>query len=164
MKIKYNFEFEEYESLDQISDADRQLIHKAIDSADKAYAPYSKYFVGVALSLDDGRVVTANNQENAAYPSGLCAERIAVFYANSNFPDTKIETIAITAKAENFDISEPVTPCGACRQVMAEAENRQQESIRVIMMGEKGKIYISESIANLLPLMFHAEGLKKQKH
>ena len=162
MKInKFGFEFEEYSSRDELTNSDSELLEHAIQAVENAYAPYSQFRVGAALRLSNGKIIKGNNQENVAYPSGLCAERVAFFHASSNYPDVAIEAIAITAKAQNFEISEPVTPCGSCRQVMSETETRQQENIRVIMMGQNGKIFTIKSVGNLLPLMFKAEGLKK---
>ena len=160
-KNKFSFEFEEYSSIDELTKADVELMKRAVEAADNAYAPYSHFRVGAALRLDSGKIITGNNQENVAYPSGLCAERVAFFHASSNYPDAGIEAVAITAKAENFEISEPVTPCGSCRQVMSETENRQKKKIRVLLMGEYGKIFAIDSVEDLLPLMFKAEGLKK---
>ena len=153
--------FEEYNSSSELTNEDSYLLEQAIKSAENAYAPYSLYKVGAAVLLSNGKIITGNNQENVAYPSGLCAERVALFYASSNYPGVRVKAIAITAKARDFIIDTPVTPCGACRQVMAEIENRQQDNIRVIMGNGKGKVWISEGINQLLPLMFRAEELKK---
>jgi len=164
MKLnKFNFEFEEYASIDELSEGDKELMLQAVKATDHAYAPYSHFRVGAALKLDNGNIIEGNNQENVAYPSGLCAERVAFFHANARYPDASIEAVAITARAQDFDIDEPVTPCGSCRQVMSESESRQKEKIRVLLMGESGKVFIINSIENLLPLMFRAEGLKKKK-
>jgi cytidine deaminase len=151
----------EYNSLDELNDEDRRLFETAGTAAMTAYAPYSRFRVGAAVLLANDVVLTGNNQENIAYPSGLCAERIAVFFAAANYPDVPINAIAIAAQVRNSGTSKPITPCGACRQVLAEYEKRHGRPIRVIMMGEKGKILISESIVNLLPYMFDADELKK---
>jgi cytidine deaminase len=119
-----------------------------------AYAPYSEFHVGAAVLLENGEIIAGNNQENAAYPSGLCAERVALFYAGSQYPTIAIKTIAISVKSKNVIISEPLSPCGGCRQVIAEYENKFKKPIRIIMSGEKGQIYIANSIESLLPLMF----------
>jgi cytidine deaminase len=118
--------------------------------------------VGAAVLLEDGTVVKGSNQENASYPLGLCAERVAIFHANSVYPDLKIVAVAITAKAQNFVTKTPITPCGACRQVMAEVENRQNNPIRIIMSGQEGVTQIVNGIENLLPLSFKEEQLKKK--
>src|SRR5210317_2347778 len=121
MKIKkIQVDIEEYASMSELSPEDHQLLEKAVKSIDTAYAPYSHYRVGAALRMANGVTITGNNQENAAYPSGLCAERVAMFYAKSQYPDVKVETIAIAARADDFTIREAVAPCGACRQAMAE--------------------------------------------
>ncbi len=162
MKInKFSFVFEEYTSINELNDSDASLMQQAIKASTNAYSPYSHFRVGAALRLDNGKIISGNNQENVAYPSGLCAERVAFFHANSNYPLAAIETVAITARAEDFQIDDPVTPCGSCRQVMSESENRQKENIRVLLMGQKGKVFAINSVEDLLPLMFKAEGLKK---
>jgi cytidine deaminase len=119
-----------------------------------AHAPYSEFHVGAAVLLENGKIVTGNNQENAAYPSGLCAERVAIFYASAQYPNSAVKAIAVTVKSKNMVVSEPLSPCGACRQVIAEYENKSEKPIRIIMSGEKGPIYIAKSIESLLPLMF----------
>ncbi len=154
---------EEYDSMQVLSEDDLSLMKQAEASLKDAYAAYSHYRVGAALRLSNGKIVTGNNQENAAYPSGLCAERVAMFYAKSQYPDESIEAVAISAKADTFTIQEAVAPCGACRQVMAEYQTQQQSPIRVIMKGENGPVIAVESIESLLPLMFHAEELKRKK-
>ncbi len=162
MKKTIQYEIEEFDSINELSEGDQKLLNEAAKACEKAYAPYSEYNVGAALLLDNGKIITGNNQENVAYPSGLCAERVAMFYASSQYPDAKILTIAITARSHNFTISQPVTPCGSCRQVMAEYENRQQQAVRVILSGETGKIQLINNVDTLLPLAFHAAELKKQ--
>lgn len=160
-KAELRIIYEEYQSIDELNTQDRELVEKATEAHNRAYAPYSQYNVGAALLLEDGNIITGNNQENVAYPSGLCAERVAMFYASSQFPNAKMKTIAIAAKAENFVISEAVAPCGACRQVMSEYETKQQSPIRIILKAEEGKIIAFEKVEDILPLMFHAEELKK---
>lgn len=154
--------FQSYQSVDDLPAIDRALLKEASDAAGNAYAPYSQFHVGAALRLKSGKIVKGNNQENVAYPSGLCAERVALFYASATWPDDPVEALAITAQTNNFEITEPVTPCGSCRQVMAETEKKQDKKIRIIMKGEKDKVYVTESAACLLPLMFKADELKKQ--
>lgn len=160
-KIKHSIDIWEYDSPDELSAGDREVLQMAMDASTMAYAPYSKYYVGAAVLLGNGLIVKGNNQENVAYPSGLCAERVALFHASANYPDEIVKTIAITAKADGFEVSKPVTPCGSCRQVMAEMENRQSEKIRIIMMGNRGTCYVTDGVENLLPLMFKADELKK---
>jgi cytidine deaminase len=163
LKKEININVEEFDGMHELAAEDRQLMELAENSLNDAYAAYSHYRVGAALRLSNGKIFTGNNQENAAYPSGLCAERVAMFYARSQYPDEIIETVAIAARADNFTIQEAVAPCGSCRQVMAEYQNQQKGPMRVIMKGEKGPIVAVDSVEALLPLMFHAEELKRQK-
>ena len=163
MKLKnIQFNIEEYDSVNALPQADLRLMEYAEKAISKAYTPYSHYRVGAAIRLSNGEIFTGNNQENAAYPSGLCAERVALFYAKSQQPDETIEAIAITARSDDFIIREAVSPCGGCRQVMAEYQIQQSSPIRVIMKGEKGPVLAINSIEELLPLMFHAEELKRK--
>ena len=127
--------YREYAGIEELSPELAGLVKRAREITGKAYSPYSGFQVGAAVLLANGAVICGNNQENAAYPSGLCAERVAFFHANSNYPGKAIEAIAITAKSKAFIIQKPVTPCGSCRQVMAETENIQKRKIRVLMMG-----------------------------
>lgn len=161
-EINLNITYKEYESIEELNSEDRSLLECARKAIKSAYAPYSTYHVGAAVLLDNGKIISGNNQENVAYPSGICAERVALFYASSQYPDVPVKSIAISAKAKGFNVNEPVTPCGSCRQVMAETETRFQNNLRLIMRGENGKINIIEGVKNVLPLMFHAEELKKQ--
>ena len=131
-----------------------QLMEQAVQVRKKSYAPYSKFHVGAALLLDNGVVVTGSNQENAAYPSGLCAERVAIFSAGAVYPDAKVLKMAITAAAESKLVTNPIPPCGACRQSIAEYELKQDTPIEIWFMGEEGKVYQSASLKNLLPLVF----------
>lgn len=163
VKRDIHITIEEYDSMPDLGQADMNLMELAESSLKDAYAVYSHYRVGAALILSNGKVITGNNQENAAYPSGLCAERVAMFYAKSQYPGESIEAIAISAKADTFTITDAVAPCGACRQVMAEYEIQQKSPIRVVMKGETGPVLAVDSIEVLLPLMFHAEELKRKK-
>jgi cytidine deaminase len=160
-KLNLALEFEIYSSAEELSKEDRDLLSQATQAAENAYAPYSLFKVGAAVRLQSGKIVSGNNQENVAYPSGLCAERVAMFYASANFPGDPVAAIAVTARAINFELEGPVTPCGSCRQVMAEAESLNEHKIRVIMQGGNGKIMVSRSVENLLPISFKADGLKK---
>jgi cytidine deaminase len=153
---------EEYENAGQLKEEDQVLLQKAAEALKGSYAPYSEFHVGAAVLLENGEVILGSNQENAAYPSGLCAERVAIFHAKSKYPDIKVKAIAITSAADHFVTKSPVTPCGACRQVIAETENRQQEKIRIVMKGQEGMVQAVEGIENLLPLMFQEEKLKKR--
>ena len=164
MKNKHiTVRIEEYDSEGELPSGDRELLEQAKKAAENAYAPYSEFHVGAAVMLKNGKIIKGANQENSAYPSGLCAERVTLFQAKSRFPETLIESLAITANTSIFDLDHPVTPCGACRQVIAEVEGRQNHKIRIIMQGSSGPVYISEGIENLLPLMFKEEKLKRSK-
>jgi cytidine deaminase len=144
-----------------LPDDDRKLLEEAWHACDSAYAPYSNFHVGASLRLANHIIFNGNNQENAAYPSGICAERVAVFSASALHPGVPIESIAVVAKTEVFNLAVPVTPCGACRQVLAEYETLSGKPIRILLQGNSDKIWIIEGIANLLPLMFHGGELKK---
>jgi cytidine deaminase len=130
------------------------LKNQAFEARSKAYAPYSKFTVGAALLLDNEVVVKGSNQENAAYPSGLCAERVAIYYAGANYPDAKILKMFITASPQDRDLELPIPPCGSCRQAIAEYEFKQDIPIEIFFMGAKGDIYKSDSLKNLLPFVF----------
>lgn len=143
-----------YESSEELSADVKNLMEQAVEIRKKAYAPYSKFRVGAAILLDNGKVVLGSNQENAAYPSGLCAERVAIFQAGAIYPDAKILKIAISATADDKEMTEPIPPCGACRQSIAEYEFRQDLPIEIYFMAAVGKVYKSDSLKNLLPLMF----------
>lgn len=160
-QITGNYTYDVYESSESLNKADKDLLAKAKEVLTNAYAPYSNFNVGAAVLLEDGTVITGNNQENAAYPSGLCAERVAFFYASSQHPTKKIIAVAVSAETKSMHINTPVTPCGACRQAMAEYEIKFDSPIRVIMSGESGQIFISPSVSNLLPLLFSSKNLGK---
>ena len=145
--------------LDELSVADRELIEQAMKATDNAYAEYSHFYVGAALRLANGRIVIGANQENAAFPSGLCAERTAVFSAQANFPDQSIEALALVARNDNGLIDNPVTPCGACRQVLLGVEERYGLPIRILMYGNSG-VYSVGSAKDLLPLSFVDSSMK----
>ncbi|MGH2667242.1 cytidine deaminase [Flavobacterium sp.] len=153
-EVNINTQLFVFESLDALSSDVQSLMLKAIEIRKKAYAPYSKFRVGAALLLDNGEIVLGSNQENAAYPSGLCAERVAIFYAGANFPDAKIIKIAISATSDLNPNTTPIPPCGACRQSIAEYEFKQEKPIEMFFMGESGMIYKSASLKNLLPFTF----------
>jgi cytidine deaminase len=131
------------------------LLDTAHQSAKQAYAPYSHFKVGAAILLNNGHIITGNNQENAVFPSGMCAERVALYYAASQFPDTPITKIAITAIGSEKEVARPVPPCGNCRQAILEYETKFNQPIEILMAGEKGEVYIVKSVADLLPLSFN---------
>jgi cytidine deaminase len=147
-------------NIQELDKTDIHLLEKARQACNNAYAPYSNFYVGAAVLLTDGSIILGSNQENAAYPSGLCAERTAVFAASSNHPGQSIEAIAVAAYKQGSSVFVPVSPCGACRQVLLEYEAKQQTSVRFIMLGENNKVYISPSISNLLPAQFSFHQLK----
>ncbi len=153
-KVTLKTEIEVFESIEELSESFKALMKKAIEAKAMAYAPYSKFKVGAALLLENGIIVTGNNQENAAYPSGICAERVAIWKAASDHPNQKIISLAITASSSSQITSEPVAPCGACRQSLFEYEIKQKEAIEVCFMGEIGKVIKTNSIQDLLPIAF----------
>lgn len=155
-------EFIEYNSAAELPEEERELILLAGNAAKDAYAPYSDFKVGAAVLMSDGKIITASNQENAAYPSGLCAERIAVFSAAAQNPGIKIISIAITTASPNVQTDKPVSPCGACRQVIAEYETLFNSEIKILMAAKSGKVITSNSIKNLLPLLFNSLSLKNE--
>ena len=153
-ELKIESKFIVYDSLKETSKGVQDLMQKAIQVRDNAYAPYSKFNVGAALLLENGIVITGSNQENASYPSGLCAERTAIYYAGAQYPDIKILKIAISATSKNSPTKDPIPPCGACRQAISEYEVKQNTPILIYFMGESGKVVKSNSLANLLPWVF----------
>jgi cytidine deaminase len=143
----------------ELSAADRQLTDEAIRATERSYVPYSHFRVGAAARLSDQTIVSGSNQENAAYPSGTCAERTTLFYANSQYPDRAVETLAIAARNEHGDfLASPISPCGACRQVMIETEKRFGKPMRILLYGTKG-IYELSRATDLLPFTFDADAL-----
>lgn len=148
----------EFDNVSELSENDRVLILKAREISSQAYAPYSGFNVGAALRLGNQEIVTGTNQENAAFTPGLCAERVALFYANSAFPDLIVETIAIAASNAHGFLDEPVKPCGSCRQAILETEVRFKKPIRLLLDG-KSKILVFEGVENLLPFAFKPESL-----
>ncbi len=148
-----------FESFEELSQSEKDFMNQAIEIRKKAYAPYSKFQVGAAIVLDNGVVLQGSNQENAAYPSGLCAERVVIFYAGANYPDNKIVKLFISATPSDRDSENPIPPCGSCRQSIAEYEIKQDLPIEIYFMGAKGAIYKSDSLKNLLPFMFDKSNL-----
>ncbi len=143
----------EYSNLSELSELEQKLVEEAKNATIKSYSPYSMFKVGSSILLENGEIICGNNQENAAYPSGLCAERVALFYANSKYSDQKVKIIAIAAKGKNGFTKEPVSPCGSCRQVMIESEERFESPIKLILFGES-KIRVLLNVTQLLPLGF----------
>ena len=158
-KIQIETKLSVFESFEELSQSEKDFMNQAIEIRKKAYAPYSKFQVGAAIVLDNGVVLQGSNQENAAYPSGLCAERVVIFYAGANYPDNKIVKLFISATPSDRDSENPIPPCGSCRQSIAEYEIKQDLPIEIYFMGAKGAIYKSDSLKNLLPFMFDKSNL-----
>ncbi|MXV38692.1 cytidine deaminase [Flavobacteriaceae bacterium Ap0902] len=152
-----SFSYQELNGVEECSAAVQELFKMAAKAKDKAYAPYSKFKVGAALLLEDGEIFTGNNQENAAYPSGLCAERVAIFAAKSQKTEAVVKSLVIVTNAQ--DIAVPVAPCGSCRQVLVEYEFMQKEKFDIYLQGSNGKVIRIPSAESLLPFSFHSEML-----
>jgi cytidine deaminase len=158
---KYGFEFEVYESIDELNPADAFLLKKAREIAETAYAPYSNFFVGAVAKLANGELLTGTNQENASYPVTLCAERSLLATVAALHPKVPVETMAITYHNhnQNSDSGHPISPCGMCRQSLVEYEGRVNSPIRLILGGFEGKVYVVEKASMLLPLSFTSKDL-----
>ena len=146
--------YEVYDSMEELPQQDADLMRRAHEATQSAYAPYSKFNVGAAARLANGEIVTGNNIENAAYPSGLCAERVAMFAAMAKYPGVPFVALAVTAHSQTKLIAEPVAPCGACRQVMVEVEQLSKRPLRVMCQGQEGPIMVFEGIESLMPFIF----------
>lgn len=157
--ISLEIKFKVADSLSELSEERKSLVNKAWQASERAYAPYSEFKVGAAILFEDGSILEGNNQENAAYPSGMCAERVALFYAKSRFPNKKIKEIAIVADTM-INSGEPVPPCGGCRQVMIEVEDFQKMDIPVLLAGKNGRVFLIERMKDLLPFSFLPSNLK----
>ena len=153
-KIKIESTFEVYDSIEELAMPIQNLLKKAAEARKKAYAPYSKFLVGAALELENSELIAGNNQENASYPSGLCAERTAVYYAGAEFPNQKILRMAIVAGSTLNPTTKPIPPCGACRQALSEYEVKQNTPMELYFMGTSGQIAYSNSVENILPWIF----------
>ena len=147
--------------LSELDNKDQELIANAKEAFITAYAPYSGFLVGASILLENGEIVNGSNQENVAYPSGLCAERVAMFYAGAKFPDAKIKAIAVSVLSKTFKVTDVISPCGACRQVMAEYEDKQAQPIKVILHSPTDDVLIADTVQDLLPFMFKSPHLKK---
>lgn len=156
-KKSLNIEYLEYDSVKLMDIEERDLITQADENLKNAYAPYSKFKVSAVCQMEDGVVVKGTNQENGAYPSGLCAERVAIFSAKSQFPDKKVDKIVVTTE---LTTNSPVSPCGACRQVLIEYELSQNQSIELIMKSRDSKVWKFKSVKDILPFAFDGEFLK----
>ncbi|REG85157.1 cytidine deaminase [Winogradskyella sediminis] len=158
-EVKIETTLQVYDDIHELPKALQDLMRTAIEARENAYAPYSKFNVGAAILLDNDSVVIGSNQENACFPSGLCAERTAIYYAGAKYPNAKILIMAITASSQNQVTDKPIPPCGACRQSIAEYEIKQEQPIEIYFMGAQGKVIKSNSLANLLPLLFESSVL-----
>ena len=156
----FQFNYQRFKSQADLPATLLSLMEQAIAARANAYAPYSSFQVGAAVLLENGAVVLGNNQENAAYPSGLCAERVAVFHAAANYPNVPIKAIAISASHKNTPTTTPASSCGNCRQAMAEYEQKQQQPISLLCMGASGEVILVDSVLSLLPFAFSSEFLK----
>ncbi len=154
MKESFTFNYQLFSNWTDLPEQEQRLVDKAYEAMENAYAPYSEFKVGACALMDDGSFILGNNQENAAFPSGICAERVALFYAGANFPNKKVLTLCIVAKGELMPASQLLSPCGGCRQVMLESENRQKQPIRVILVNQDGRTMVLDSVIQLLPFGF----------
>ncbi|MDY0906933.1 cytidine deaminase [Pedobacter sp. CFBP9032] len=159
--LNLNISFEQYSGISELPENDKELCENAERALATSYSPYSKFRVGTAIRLSSGEIILGSNQENLAYPSGLCAERVALFAIGSNQPDAIIESMAITAQTDNFEITKPVTSCGGCLQVMAEFERKQTMPIAVIFYCLNGEILKVPSVKSLLPFSFVEDRLER---
>jgi len=161
-KKKFNFSYAEYDNIGELAENDAQLLLKARKTAETAYAPYSNFYVGAAALLENGKIVTGTNQENASYPVTICAERSLLSGASSIYPKQSVIAMAISYHNHNPNTKSiiPLSPCGMCRQALVETEKRYNQPIRIILGGLEGKILIIESAMHLLPFTFSGENLK----
>jgi cytidine deaminase len=161
-EITHTFQYQSFESGDALPAAYRELLERARQSCSSSHAPYSRYHVGAAILMENGSVITGSNQENMSFPAGTCAERSALFAAVSAFPDVPLKAIAITATSDSFPVTEPVPPCGICRQALLEYEIKFGNRIGIILAGETGRALLINSVSDLLPLAFIEKGLMKK--
>ncbi|WP_190809684.1 cytidine deaminase [Flagellimonas sp. S3867] len=158
-KKQIGFELSIYDHPNELSQIEQKLLKQAEEARENAYSPYSNFKVGAAVLLENGEVVIGNNQENSSYPSGLCAERVAVFQAGAKFPGIALKTIVISATSENYVVDKPAGPCGNCRQSIIEYEQKQESPISIILRGQVGPIFKCNSISDILPLAFSSSFL-----
>ena len=158
-KHEIKIHFDEYVAVDELNEADKQLCLEAVKALATSHSPYSKFRVGVAMRLLSGKIIYASNQENVAYPSGLCAERVALFYWGANHPDDPIESMAVTAHTDEFPLAKPITSCGACLQVLAEYEKKQNKPVKMMMYCQDGPVWVATGIESFLPFLFFEDRL-----
>lgn len=157
MKHTHSINYEIIDHWTELSVPEQTLVRKAQEASEKAYAPYSNFLVGASVLLENGEIITGNNQENIAYPSGLCAERVALFYVGANYPDQAVKTLVVVAKGTLVKPEDCISPCGSCRQVIAESEYRQQQPIRMLLVAQNGRTFIFDKAADLLVFPFGME-------
>ncbi|MGB1517651.1 MAG: cytidine deaminase [Crocinitomicaceae bacterium] len=157
MRKELTLSYEYFESWKELSEDDQELVNRALHVMDSAYAPYSNFKVGTSLRLSNKHIINGSNQENVAFPSGLCAERVALFYAGANYPDLSVSTLCVVASGDLLPQDKLLSPCGGCRQVMMETESRQGKNIRVILVSQNNSVVVFNNAKSLLPLAFGAE-------
>jgi cytidine deaminase len=156
---QFNFQYEVYDDAAELSGPDASLLQQARSVTKNAYAPYSKFFVGAAARLEDGSIITGTNQENASYPVGVCAERVLLGNAATLHPGIAVDTLAISYESPEVKSDHPISPCGMCRQSLLEYETRTKKTIRLLLAGQQGKVYVIKSVRSLLPLGFTSDEL-----
>ena len=156
MNKEHSFSYEIHSDWKDLSVEDQVLVDRAYEAMESAYAPYSQFKVGASARLDNDAIVTGSNQENSAYPSGLCAERVALFHIGANYPKQTVQTLCVVAKGDLIPVEKLLSPCGACRQVMLETENRQTNKIKVIIVNQDRRALVLSSVIDLLPFGFSA--------
>ncbi len=161
MKKEISIAFEDFGGIEELNPEDKALCLEAVKALDNAHSPYSKFQVGVAIRLRSGIIIYGSNQENVAYPSGLCAERVALFAIGANHPGDEIISIALTAKTDQFEIRKPTAPCGSCLQVMAEYEKKQQQDFEILLYCINGAVWKIRGVDSLLPFLFFEDRLNK---
>lgn len=159
-ELKFEFNYQVFDSMEELSEEDKTLLLEARNATTKSYAPYSHFHVGAAARLNSGQVLSGANQENAAYPIALCAERVLLSTVASSFPGTPVTDMAISYKGDAQPSDHPISPCGMCRQSLQEFEDRMGQSIRIILGGMEGPVYVIDTAKNLLPLAFTSAELK----
>jgi len=158
-KEKYDFAYEVYNSIDELSEQEASLLKQARETTQYAYAPYSHFKVGAVAKMKNGEIVVGCNQENASFPVGLCAERVLLASASSLYPNVPIDTIAISYNSDQVASDHPVAPCGICRQSLQEFEQRSKTAIKLVLGGMQGKVIVIEKASQLLPLAFTCDEL-----
>ena len=158
---EFKISYKSYGSVKDLNDQDHQLVLKSEEILRKAYSVYSGFSVGAAALLSNGEIIAANNQENIAFPSSMCAERVLFYFCKANHPNLTIKKVAISVKSVEKVIKDPISPCGSCRQTMFEYEQNQNEKIKILLKGEVGKVLEMNSVEDLLPLAFKTDVLKR---